>query len=137
MTSPPIAGPKTVAEAIDMIEETYEFMLSYAARGVRREEDDPGSRIRDYLERASDALSVLEGITADGLGPAGKKVTGPAAKFLDVIRDDAFKAGAAIRFVLAGGIGSQIIDNLNASIHVRALLTDVFLLDESLKVSGA
>jgi hypothetical protein len=30
-------------------------------------------------------------------------------------------------------IGSQIIDNLNASIHIRALLTDIFLIDEALK----
>jgi hypothetical protein len=33
-------------------------------------------------------------------------------------------------------IGSQMIDNLNASIHLRALLTDLFLLDEALKISG-
>jgi hypothetical protein len=30
-------------------------------------------------------------------------------------------------------IGSQLIDNLNASIHLRALLTDLFLMDEVLK----
>ncbi len=30
------------------------------------------------------------------------------------------------------GIGSQMIDNLNALIHLRALLTDVFLIDEIL-----
>ena len=27
-------------------------------------------------------------------------------------------------------ISSQLIDNLNASIHFRALLTDLFLIDE-------
>ncbi len=31
------------------------------------------------------------------------------------------------------GISSQMIDNINASIHVRALLTDVFIVDEILK----
>jgi hypothetical protein len=30
-------------------------------------------------------------------------------------------------------ISSQLIDNLNASIHLRALLTDLFLIDEILK----
>ena len=30
-------------------------------------------------------------------------------------------------------ISSQLIDNLNASIHLRALLTDLFLFDEILK----
>jgi hypothetical protein len=28
-------------------------------------------------------------------------------------------------------IGSQLVDNLNASIHLRALLTDLFLIDEA------
>jgi hypothetical protein len=31
-------------------------------------------------------------------------------------------------------ISSQLIDNLNASIHLRALLTDLFLLDEVAKL---
>ena len=30
-------------------------------------------------------------------------------------------------------ISSQLVDNLNASIHLRALLTDLFLIDEVLK----
>ena len=35
------------------------------------------------------------------------------------------------RTVLAmAAISSQLIDNLNASIHLRALLTDLFLIDE-------
>ena len=43
-----------------------------------------------------------------------------------------------MRFVLAQrAIGSQIVDNLNASIHLRTLLTDLFLLDEALKISGS
>jgi len=33
-------------------------------------------------------------------------------------------------------IGSQVIDNLNASIHLRALLTDLFLIDEVLKTAA-
>jgi hypothetical protein len=31
-------------------------------------------------------------------------------------------------------ISSQLIDNLNASIHLRALLTDLFLIDEIFKL---
>ena len=30
-------------------------------------------------------------------------------------------------------ISSQMVDNLNASIHLRALLTDLFLIDEIFK----
>ena len=51
---------------------------------------------------------------------------------------DATKASAAVRLVLAQpSISSQLIDNLNASIHLRALLTDLFLLDEALKINPA
>lgn len=126
-----------MAEAIDQIEEAYEFLLAYAARGVRREEDDPGSHVRDFLNGASSSLALIERTTVENLGGAGRHATDAAGKFLDVVRHDAANAGAAVRFVLAQpSIGSQIIDNLNASIHVRALLTDLFLLDEALKISG-
>ena len=58
----------------------------------------------------------------------------PYRAFADVIERDARDASAAIRLVLAQpAIGSQLIDNLNASIHLRALLTDLFLIDEVLK----
>jgi hypothetical protein len=43
-----------------------------------------------------------------------------------------------VRLVLAQpAISSQLVDNLNASLHLRALLTDVFLLDEIVKVLGS
>ena len=48
---------------------------------------------------------------------------------------DAQDSLAAIELVLAQpAISSQLIDNLNASIHLRALLTDLFLIDEILKL---
>ena len=53
---------------------------------------------------------------------------------LAVLKQDVAKARAAFRFVLAQrSIGSQMIDNVNASIHVRALLTDLFIIDETLE----
>jgi len=57
---------------------------------------------------------------------------------LAVLAEDARKAHALVRFVLSREtIGSQLADNLNASIHLRALLTDLFVLDEALKVAAA
>ena len=54
--------------------------------------------------------------------------------FIDVLAADARAAQAGLRLVMAQpNISSQLIDNLNASIHVRALLTDIFLIDEALK----
>jgi len=56
------------------------------------------------------------------------------AAFLEILDEDARKALAALRLVLAQtSISSQLVDNLNASIHLRALLTDIFLIDEALK----
>jgi hypothetical protein len=55
--------------------------------------------------------------------------------FIGVLQRDAEDSLAALKLVLAQpAISSQLIDNLNASIHLRALLTDLFLLDEILKL---
>jgi len=123
----------TLAQRIEAIEQAYEFMLAYAAQG---REDEGGGSVRQFLERAADALDGLAAAAASS--PSGQEVKShPAvAVFLEVVEADARKAGAALRIVLAQkSISSQLVDNLNASIHLRALLTDVFLLDEVLKRS--
>lgn len=117
----------TLGEAIDAVEETYEFMLAYAAQGRRKEDEDATGGIRASLKRADAALAAI-----------GDTALAEAGGFMDVVRQDAGKASAAIRLVLAQpSISSQLIDNLNASIHLRALLTDMFLLDEALKINPA
>jgi len=131
MASPETDKPQTVAAAIEAIESTYELMLAYAAQGRQNEQDDPLG-IRAALQRADAALDVLTAATPDQLGSPGGAVAQATADMLAVLRQDVAKARAAIRFVLAQrALGSQIIDNLNASIHIRALLTDIFLLDEA------
>jgi len=123
----------SVAERSDAIEAAYEFCLAYAAQGRRGDEGGPSGELRRLLERALAALNGLaEAAAAEFAAAPGD---GEAAQaFLEVVRSDAAKAGAAIRLVLARDvISSQLIDNLNASIHLRALLTDLFLIDESLK----
>lgn len=118
------AAPKDLAGAIDVIEETYEFMLAYAAQGRVDDTDMSDGGIRAYLQRSQKALAVIA---------AAALPEDAAQKFLDVVRQDVTKAGAAIGLVLARStLSSQMIDNLNASIHLRALLTDLFLLDEAL-----
>jgi hypothetical protein len=50
---------------------------------------------------------------------------------LAVLDRDASATLAAVRLVAAQeSVSSQLIDNLNANIHFRALLTDLFLVDE-------
>jgi hypothetical protein len=121
--------PKTLADAIDAVEGTYEFMLAYAAQGRGREET--GDDIRDYLVRADAALAIIAAMPSPNGGGDDQ------AAFVEVVRQDAARARTVMRFVLGQrAIGSQMIDNLNASIHLRTLLTDLFLLDEALKISG-
>ena len=127
--------PQTVSEAIDAIEATYELMLAYAAQGRDREGDDPLG-VRAALRRADVALEALQKAQPADVGAPPGAATEAAVALLAVLRDDIAKARAAFRFVLAQpSIGSQMIDNLNASIHVRALLTDLFLLDEAFKAA--
>ena len=111
--------PNDLAERCNFIEECYEFMLAYAAQGVA-----DGVEIRDYLARAAQSLTGLSAVARGELD----------SPFIAVLDRDASDALAAVELVLAQpSISSQLIDNLNASIHLRALLTDLFLIDEVLK----
>jgi hypothetical protein len=123
MSDKPAERFKGIAERCNTVEEAYEFMLAYAAQGVA-----DGTEIREYLTRAAEALT---GISA----AAREELDSP---FLGVLDRDAASSLAAIELVLAQpAISSQLVDNLNASIHLRALLTDLFLIDEVLKSQHA
>lgn len=124
----------TIAQRIDAMEETYEFMLAYAAQGVMREETTDGEGIRLFLQRMAAALEDLAAIAAAEARPLLPDLAEACGAFVTVLADDAAKALAAVRLVLAfPSIGSQLVDNLNANIHLRAVLADLFLLEETLK----
>jgi hypothetical protein len=115
-----------LSDSCSVIEECYEYMLAYAGQGVSGQSD---GLIRDFLGRAAQALAGIENAYVSAVPPAG-----PYAAFRDVLARDARDSLAAVELVLAQpAISSQLIDNLNASIHLRALLTDLFLIDEILK----
>lgn len=123
-------GEPTLAERIEAVEQAYEFMLAYAAQG----REDEGGSVRQFLERAAAALEGLAAAAAASPHPRNTTSRQALAAFLEILDDDARKARAALRLVLAQkSISSALVDNLNASIHLRALLTDVFLIDEALK----
>ena len=128
-----------LAQRCETIERAYEFMLAYAAQGLSGDAgSQSGGELRQLLSRAARALADLSDrylalVQGEGLHPSEKY-----SAFIDVIRRDAGDALAAIELVLAQrSISSQVVDNLNASIHVRALLTDLFLIDEILKTPAA
>ncbi len=123
---------------IDTLEESYEFMLAYAAQGL---EGDSGSKsggqLREFLQRSVTALTELPGVAAAYAPNGDDAATAAYADFMTVLEGDTRSSRAAIQLVLSQrSISSQLVDNLNASIHLRALLTDLFLLDELLKLSA-
>src|SRR5271170_3725582 len=124
-----------ICDRCEAVEECYEFLLAYAAQGLPSDQGSKsGGQVREFLHRAVKALTGLTetlaiAIKEDGLEPADKY-----AAFFAVLDRDARDSLAAIELVLAQPvISSQLIDNLNASIHLRALLTDLFLVDEILR----
>lgn len=118
----------------DAIEEAYEFMLAYAAQGRPGDGTGGDGQIRSFLTRAIDAVAglgeLVNAIAAqDGLQPAEIY-----RAFAATLQRDADTTSTILRLVLSQpGISSQLIDNVNASIHVRALLTDLFVIDEILR----
>jgi hypothetical protein len=127
--------PASFSERCNAIEECYEFMLAYAGQGLPSDEgSQAGGQLREFLGRAVGALtgmteSCAEAVEKEELEPAGKY-----GAFIAVLDRDAKDSLAAFELVLAQpAISSQLIDNLNASIHLRALLTDLFLIGEILR----
>jgi hypothetical protein len=119
-----------LTQRIDTIESGYEFLLAFAAQG---RQDDAGSNTRETLEAMQAALDGLGEVAIAALGTAG----GDVAAFLDAVRNDARVARGAINLVLSRpSISSLLIDNLNASVHLRALLTDLFLIEQAIRTGG-
>ncbi len=121
---------------IDAIESAYEFMLAYAAQG---RDSDAGtgaaaSELRSYLDAMNSALDGLGGTISTIASTKNAAAAKDATEFLQAVDEDARRARGIVQLVLAqDGISSQLIDNVNGSIHLRALLTDLFVIDEALK----
>lgn len=129
-----MAALENVKERIGAVEEAYEFFLAYAAQGVSGDGGSKtGPQLRDFLGKASAALDGLADAVADAVAEAAGAESPDWSDMVGVLRQDARAALAAIRLVAArDSVSSQLVDNLNANIHLRALLTDLFLVDDLL-----
>jgi hypothetical protein len=121
------------------IEECYEFMLAYAAQGLRTEPGSgSGSQLRTLVTQCDKALTGLGDLFTRIVREEKLQPAAAYNNFITVLNRDASDAQAAIQLALAQpSISSQLIDNLNASIHLRALLTDLFLIDEIVRPEAA
>ena len=122
-------------ERCDIVEECYEFLLGYAAQGLPNDHGGPAGReVRSQLERARDALAGLPESCRRAIDDHGFAPFGKYDAFCSMLERDVGNSLVAIELVLAQpAISSQLIDNLNASSHLRALLTDLFLFGEILR----
>lgn len=120
---------------VNVVEETYEFCLAYAAKGVNAQMARTNDRpVRERLEKMAATLAELPGSFLALAEERAARSEDRYQAFIEVMRRDAASGLAAVQLVLAQpGITSQMVDNLNGMIHLRALLTDVFLLDEILR----
>jgi hypothetical protein len=122
-----VSETASLAAHIDTIERGYEFLLAYAAQG---RQDDAGTEVRGVLAAMLAALGELGTQAHSALAGGGADI----GAWLDALARDAAVARGALALVLTRPrISSLLVDNLNASVHLRALLTDVFLLEQSLK----
>jgi hypothetical protein len=120
---------------IDAIESGYELMLAYAAQGLPSDHGSAhGGQLRDALGKFEAALTGLADAFRSIAAAEHPDRHAVYAEFLDILERDARATQSGLRIVLAQpAISSMLVDNLNASIHVRALLTDMFLVDEALR----
>ena len=122
-------------ERCDVIEECYEFLLGYAAQGLPTDHGSPAGReVRTHLQNARKALIGLADSCRLALTAQQLELASPYDVFCSMLDRDVRDSLAAIELVLPQpALSSQLIDNLNASSHLRALLTDLFLVGEILR----
>jgi hypothetical protein len=122
-------------ERSDVIEECYEFLLGYAAQGLPTDEGSAAGReVRNRLQQAREALIGLAESCKRAVIDQQLEPFAHYDGFRSTLECDVQDSLACIDLVLAQpALSSQLIDNLNASIHLRALLTDLFLFGEVLR----
>jgi hypothetical protein len=128
-----------IQEICETIEDCYEFTLSYAAQGLASDEgSESGKHLREKLARVAETIGGLDECCAATVKQEQLVPVERYEAFFAVMARDAQDTLAAIELVLAQpAISSQLIDNLNASMHLRALLTDLFLVTEILQTQQA
>ena len=120
-----MSDPAAVRQNIENIEEAYEFMLAYAAQGRVEEGAGPdGAHIRAFIERFVAAADALVGQVGDLVGPEGTAM-------LAAFQQDSATILSVLRLVLArDNISSEMVDNVNGLISMRAYLTSLFFIDK-------
>lgn len=124
----------TLRQRIDAIESGYEFLLAYAAQGRETDRNSgTGQNVRLFLSEMKDSMVGLGDLCKEAARSKQPDSVNEYITFLETVDKDALKANSLISMVLAQeNISSQLVDNLNANVHLRTLLTDLFIIDDIL-----
>src|SRR5580700_9628370 len=98
-----------ILQRFEAIEESYEFMLAYAAQGLATDQgSQKGRQLREFLSRAAKALSGLAGSCANAIRDEYLQRR-KLMEFLVVLDRDARDSMVAIELVLEQpAISSQL-----------------------------
>lgn len=124
-----MSGSGDIRKNIEAIEEAYEFMLAYAAQG-RAEEGAgaDGAQIRTFLRQYSASVDAITG----ALGSIAE-VNAEAGAFVKCFRRESETMASVVKIMLArDNISSEVVDNANGLISVRAYLTSLFFMDKAI-----
>jgi hypothetical protein len=117
-----------ILELYEAIEETYEFMLTYADQDVTDGHRSPEAR--EFLNRAVSALHAVTQDCAIAIKRHADERMEPYFTMLDLSEVD---VGEWLSMRPApGAITSQMAERLDPSFHFRTLITNLFLLDGGL-----
>ncbi len=120
-------------EDIDAVDSAYEFLLAYAAQGREDDVGGPAPRARDILAELEAAFANI----VARLSETDTSATDERRRFDVLAIEDIAKSRTALALVRAQSrISSELIDNLNASIHLRTVLTNLWLLSETLEIGS-
>ena len=123
----------TLQEDIDAVDSAYEFLLAYAAQGREDDVGGPAPRARDLLAELDEALVSI----VSRLNKPDPRASKERRKFDTLAIEDIAKSRIALALVGSQSrISSELIDNLNASIHLRTVLTNLWLLSETLETGS-
>jgi len=120
-------------EDIDAVDSAYEFLLAYAAQGREDDVGGPAPRARDILAELDEALVNIVARLSEADPGAGDE----RRQFDTLVIEDIGKSLTALALVRTQSrISSELVDNLNASIHLRTVLTNLWLLSETLEIGS-
>lgn len=124
-----MSEPGEIRQQIEIVEECYEYMLAYAAQGRADEGAGPdGAQIRTFLNQFSAAVSSIAG-SLDNLAEGNAQ----AAAFFGGLKRESAVMESVVNIMLArDNISSEVIDNANGLIAVRAYLTSLFFMDKAI-----